>query len=307
MTITYPVVLFTYKRPGSTLQFLELIKEADVEKLYIFSDGPKNENDRALIEQVRKVIEQFVSENPQIKFNVRMSTYNIGLKQNIIQGLNSVFEMEKAAIILEDDCLPTPDFFKFTAAMLKQYETDTRILSINGTSVGNVGKYSYDFSRYAHCWGWATWGRAWKLYDQSVSGINSNNWPTISRRLWSSNLMRFYWGMMLKMTQASWIDTWDFQWSYSHFLNHGLAIYPRYNLISNIGFDSVATNTKTRSPIALLPTQAIVWPLVHPSEVKENMLLTSVIERKFYNNLIAVIGMLRQYFYWKISKYVNRH
>ena len=39
------------------------------------------------------------------------------------------------------------------------------------------------------------------------------------------------------------INTWDYQWSLSSFLNSGLTIVPNKNLIKNIGFDEEATHT----------------------------------------------------------------
>jgi hypothetical protein len=231
---------------------------------------------------------------------------NIGLKNNIIRGINDTLAKHDALIVLEDDCLPTPDFFRFTSELLERYIDSSLIMSVNGTSVGMPSSYSYDFSRYAHCWGWATWKRAWKLYDQNVLGITDKNWGDISSRIWDSLMMRYYWKIMLQMTKANWIDTWDYQWSFAHFLNNGLSIYPTANLISNIGFDSAATNTKTRSPVALLPTQAIIWPLSHPPQIIENIQLSKLIEKKFYKNPIAILGMIRQYIYWKIGKYESR-
>jgi len=299
--LTHPVVFFVYKRPGSTLQFLELIKESGIKKIYIYGDGPKKSSDLELVEQVKNIVLTFKADNKEIEIIEHFSGQNLGLKNNIIGGLNLTFKTENSLIVLEDDCLPTPDFFRFTSELLDKYRSNPTIMSINGTSVGLSNSCSYDFSRYAHCWGWATWKRAWELYDPNVNSLDDHNWTKLSSQLWDSWIMRSYWKMMLQMTHANWIDTWDYQWSFAHFLNHGLSIYPSANLISNIGFDSVATNTKTRSPIALLPTQAIKWPLIHPDEVKENLALSKLVEAKFYKNPIAILGMLRQYVYWLLS------
>ena len=117
--------------------------------------------------------------------------------------------------------------------------------------------------------------------------------------------MRAYWYIMLTMTKAGWLNTWDFQWSYSHFINHGLAIYPMVNLVTNIGFDADATNTKQHSTVASVKAGEMIWPLHHPKEVIENIALTNIVEKKFYMNIIAFFGMMRQYVKWSLNKVIR--
>jgi hypothetical protein len=301
-----PVVLFVYKRPGRTTEFLERIWESGTTHLYLFADGPKSSSDRVLTDRVKTTIEHFATLHPELRLSVHYAPKNLGLKLNIVTGLNHVFRHEPSAIILEDDCLPSPDFFKFTASMLKKYAGNDQVMSVTGTSVGRVGEYSYDFCRYQHCWGWGTWARAWRLYDADLSQFTPHVWAELTPRVWPSRLMRCYWYQMLTMTKAGWLNTWDFQWSYTHFLHHGLAIYPMVNLISNIGFDSAATNTKQAAPVAGITAGALSWPLQDPPEVRENLTLSALMERKFYRNWIAILGMMRQYFYWRWSGYAHR-
>ena len=71
-------------------------------------------------------------------------------------------------IILEDDCLPGEDFFRYAAAALDFYRDDPQVMHINGSSFFPLREetpYSAFFYRYAHIWGWASWRRAWKYYD----------------------------------------------------------------------------------------------------------------------------------------------
>lgn len=281
--------------------------EAGINKIYIFADGPRNEADRIDTELVRKEIVRFQTSHPEVTIIPKFSIVNLGLKQNIVAGLNSVFEHEEASIILEDDCLPTPDFFKFTSEMLTKYVDAKTVMSINGTSTGGKFEYSYDFSQYPQCWGWATWKRAWKLYDSKLSHFNRGEWDTLTARLHFTQLLKWYWGIMLSMVKDGWINTWDFQWSYAHFYSNGLSIAPSVNLITNIGFDSVATNTKTKSKVSGMATNLLKWPLTHPEQVLENITVTRKATYDFYLNPIAIGGLIRQYIYWKWHNYVNRH
>lgn len=303
----YPVTLFVYKRSHSLKQVLNLIRHAGIAKVYIFADGPKNTSDKSQTTMVKQTIQTYQEKFPALKLITSYAAHNLGLRRSIIKGLDTVFAQEKASIILEDDCIPSPDFFRFTAEMLDKYENDPIVMSITGTSVAKDVKYSYYFSKYPHIWGWATWKRAWAIYDNSLASLITQTWRRRSHEIWHNPLMRWYWQTMLTLTRKGQIDTWDFQWSFAHFYNHGLAVVPSVNLITNTGFDNVATNTKTRSSVASLKTGKISWPLRHPPDVQENISMSKIIEKRNYRNLIAFVGMLRQLFYWNIKQYAHRH
>ena len=307
MSKQYPVVLFVFKRPSTTKIFLDLIALASIEKIYIFADGPRDREEEVLTSQVKNITQQFASSHKSIQMITKFSDHNIGLKNTFIDGLNSVFQKETAAIILEDDCLPTPDFFKFTASMLTKYYDQPKVMSIAGTSIGSFNHNSYDFSRYQLCWGWATWARAWKLYDPHMKLMGSPVWKNRIFKITKFPHMRWYWNMMLSIVKSGWLNTWDYQWAYSLFISDGLAIIPKCNLVSNIGFDKAATNTLVKSNVSNMATSSLKWPLTHPKEVIDNSKLSESIEHYFYNNPIAILGMLRQYFYWKRSQYAHRY
>jgi hypothetical protein len=111
---------------------------------------------------------------------------------------------------------------------------------------------------------------------------------------------------MLNIVKDGWISTWDFQWSFAHFIHRGLAIAPAHNLIKNIGFDSAATNTKTKTRVAGMSSHELDWPLRHPSDIVENLSVSDQIEKHFYYNPVAILGLVRQYIYWTWSKYGHR-
>lgn len=302
MIKTFPVVFFVFKRPLTTKSFLDIMVKAGIKKIYIFADGPRNEIDKKDTDLVKSTISEYALGNPNIKIVTHYSTQNIGLKQNIISGLNTVFKLEPAAIIMEDDCLPTLDFFRFTSEMLVKYQDVKKIMSVNGTSTGGDFNHSYDFTKYSQCWGWATWSRAWSLYDPELSEFTKESWNNLAKSLNLNFVLRWYWYTILSIVKTGWIRTWDYQWSYAHFINNGLAIAPSTNLISNIGFDSVATNTKTKTKVADMQTASLNWPLIHPKEIKENKSISKQIEKNFYSNPIAILGLIRQCIYLLWSK-----
>ncbi len=86
-------------------------------------------------------------------------------------GIKWFFENEEEGIVLEDDCLPNEDFFRFCDSLLEKYRFDTRIMHISGTNLVSK-KFSNDtyyFSKYTNVWGWASWRRVWVSYDENLS------------------------------------------------------------------------------------------------------------------------------------------
>ena len=89
---------------------------------------------------------------------------NLGCKRGVGAAIDWFLAYEESGIILEDDCLPTADFFPFCAELLERYRDAPEVMMIGGHNP--LGRWdaregSYLFSRTAPIWGWATWRRAW--------------------------------------------------------------------------------------------------------------------------------------------------
>lgn len=303
----YPVVFFVFKRPKTTYDFLSRMSEGGIKKIYIFADGARYEEEKKLTDQVKNEITRFKKSHPEIMLITSFAPHNVGLRTNIISGLNTVFKKELAAIIIEDDCVVSPDFFRFTKAMLDRYQNESKVMSVNGMSVGgDYGDYSYGFTKYPQCWGWATWKRAWDLYDPTMPSYTKKSWQVLAESLGLSTILRSYFELMFKLIKKGQINTWDFQWTFSHLANRALAISPSVNLVSNIGFDSAATNTKTKTSVAELKAGSLAALLKHPKKIDENLTISHEIELKFYSNPVAILGLLRQYVYYLWRKYAHR-
>jgi len=267
LTLKAPVAFFIFNRPDVTARVFERIAAARPEKLIVVADGarPSRPGEAEKCAAVRKVVERI---DWPCDLHRDYSEANLGCGKRISSGLNAIFGEHERAIILEDDTLPDPTFFAFCDELLERYADDSRILHISGNNFQPASyriPYSYYFSRYPHLWGWATWRRAWKLYDfdmkdytpdgSRIAGILPD---PIERKIWTTNFDQIY---------HHTFDTWDFQWAYACFKNGGLGINPAVNLVSNIGFGAEATHTNdTASALAAIRSAAI-GPLRHPSEV----------------------------------------
>ena len=95
-------------------------------------------------------------------------------------------------------------------------------------------------------------------------------WPEVRQRGLLKSLLPDarairYWTRRFEATYSGLLDTWDYPWTFSCWLQNGLSIVPTANLVSNIGFGRQALNTSgERSPFSNIPVQPMTFPLVHP-------------------------------------------
>jgi hypothetical protein len=261
-----PVVFIIFKRHETTQKVFERIRQAKPPKLFVIADGPRPEVPGE-IEQcaITRSIINGVDWDCQV-FK-QYSDVNLRSIRRVPSGLDWVFSQVEEAIILEDDCLPHPTFFQFCEELLHDYRHDERVMVISGQNV-QFGKrrtpYSYYFSRYNHCWGWATWRRAWRYYDADMK-----LWPEIRDEgllhdIFSSPREVKFWTDVFQSAYERKQWDWDMHWTFAAWIQNGLSILSEQNLISNLGFGSDGTNTLEITQHANLPTEALEFPLRHP-------------------------------------------
>ncbi|WP_149207915.1 nucleotide-diphospho-sugar transferase [Flavobacterium johnsoniae] len=240
-----PVLFLIFNRPDVTEQVFEQIKKMQPEKLYVAADGPRKDksNEEELCNETRSIINK-IDWNCEVKTLFRDE--NLGCKYAVSSAINWFFENEEEGIILEDDCLPSDDFFIFCDAMLEKYRYDTRIRHIGGSNLQmgqKHGQDSYYFSNLTHVWGWASWRRAWKDYDVELSKYKDIDAESSFKLIFSDPIIVDSWKYIFNKMLRNGIDTWDYQWTITNFFNNSLSIIPNVNLISNIGFGVNATHT----------------------------------------------------------------
>jgi len=247
-----PVLVITFNRPHHLSTVLNAIKVAAIDNLYIASDGPRRDSpdDVLKVNETRRQIKNIDWVN---NLRTLFHSDNLGCKLGVYAAIDWFFSEVNEGIIIEDDCLPNQDFFKFCHQMLERYREDPKVWVITGTNFQSqkIGDGSYYLSKYNHVWGWATWRRSWRMIDKRISFWpsfkNSPEWKAI---FYHPGEM-LYWEDVFDRMYRNPIDTWDYQWTASVWLHHGLTVTPNVNLVSNIGFDCDATHTKDSShPLA---------------------------------------------------------
>jgi len=285
MSLNSPVVLIVFNRPEQTRQLLEVLKEVAPPKLRVIADGPRtgHPDDTLLCNEVKSLIEREVTWPCEIKKNY--SEKNLGCKLRISSGLDWVFSIDEKAIILEDDCIPDITFFKFCDELLEKYQNHSEINHIGGNNFLfdrlKINE-SYYFSKYTHVWGWATWKRAWQNYDVALK-----QWPQIKKERTLEKILEKqqakFWGEKFDGVYNGQDDTWDHQWTFSSMINQKLAIVPKVNLITNIGFGKNSTHTFFKSKFANMKRESLTFPLKHPEKIILNTQADQIVARSNYN------------------------
>lgn len=286
MMYNVPILVILFNRPDFCKQLFEKLAELKPSKLYVIADGPRDHDDEVAINKSKAIFQNIFWECI-VEYN--FSPINIGLKQRITSGINWAFEKEEKLIILEDDCIPHHDFFSFCELMLHTYESDSRIMTINGCNLNpKISKNyteSYFFSRYANSWGWATWKRAWEKYDSKLIGYSENKiFDNLSYMLYANNRAVFYWKYILRKVHASQIESWAYRWMFTLWSQNGLAIVPRTNLIHNIGNDNRSTHTKGKYDYLKIQTNSLdINNINHPFLIMPDHLYDKNLENSVYS------------------------
>ena len=265
-----PVLLIVFNRPETTERVFEAVRGYAPERLYIAADGPRpGKADAAGCAAVRKI---FSRVDWPCEVRTRFREKNLGCREAPPDAVGWFFEQEEEGVILEDDCLPSPDFFRFCGEMLARYRNDERIMMIAGTCYfgRRLNPEDYTFSRFTWTWGWASTRKAWRNFDLEMRDFPDFMQSGKIRELLPGHpFMQWrYLRVFRKCYEKSpyFYDVWDWMWTYAVLKNRGLCIVPNCNLISNIG-DLGATHVM-HSRTMDLPFQPLPEILRHPAEIK---------------------------------------
>lgn len=301
--LTVPIAFIIFNRLDTTMQVFETIREAKPPRLYLIADAPRpgRKDDGKKVEETRKYVEEHIDWECQLFTNY--AEENMGCRNRIVSGITWALSMEEEIIILEDDVVPVPDFFRFCQEMLFRYKEDDRVMMVSGTNlIRNYNmKNAYAFSCFSSIWGWATWRRAWEKMD-----IDMSDWPEIAKKKTLKYVARgpaylwIYWNF--KYCYRKEIDTWDFPWDYARYKNHGLGIVPKENLVKNIGVDHVDSTHMHGETDINFTCGNIDFPIQQHPEVKRDTKYDKIYVRKNFNAWKAVALWIKKAWRYLIKK-----
>ena len=246
-----PIALFTYNRPNHTQKVLESLsycRRLDECSLYIFCDGPKNNEQLKNVNASRQVVESFAG---PLQAKIIFRDENLGLAHSIVSGVTELCGKYGRVIVIEDDLELSPSFIDFMLQALDRYQDDELVYQISGFMypIKTPDMPDVFFLPVTTTWGWATWDRAWKKFDWNATGY---------QKLLSDKKIRsafdlddsYPYSNMLKQRLIGKNDSWGILWWYAVFSVQGLVLYPGRTLVYNNGFDGTGTHCEySREPI----------------------------------------------------------
>ena len=234
-----PIVLFVYKRPEHTLRTLTSLASnvhAKNSVLYVFADGPRADAEEAELVSITQTMRVVKSAKWCRDVIIVQRGENLGLSKNIVDGVSRIVNMHGRAIVLEDDMVCSPFFLNYMNDALIKYQNDENVACISGYNYPVKKMPDSFFLLGADCWGWATWERAWHLFEEDGT--------VLLHQLQKANLeIEFDFGgaypytQMLKNQIAGRNDSWAVRWYASCFLQNKYCLYPGKSFIENIGED----------------------------------------------------------------------
>lgn len=245
--VNIPILIVSYNRPDHLRRLINALRPLSPTSLFLATDGPNPHypNDAAKVAANRATLASEI-DWPCRTHNLHFSS-NQGCRVAVSRSISWFFEHVTEGIILEDDCLPNSDFFPFCSILLERYRHDLRVWAISGSNFQQGrwrGDGSYYFSRYSHCWGWATWRDRWQFYDGDLI-----HWPVLRDSglldtIFENPIERDYWSSIFeRLLSHGKPDSWAYRWTLTCFMNSGLIALPNHNLVQNIGFGPNATHT----------------------------------------------------------------
>lgn len=273
-----PVLLVVFNRPDVTFRTIEAMRSAHPRPttIYVAADGPRADK----VDELEKVTATRELVRTQIDWTTdilwRAPDRNLGCREGVSSAISWFFEQVDEGIIVEDDCMPGADFFRFCSTMLDRYRHVEKIGHVSGFNYqgGHVrGQASYYYSRICHVWGWATWRRAWSGYDVAVPDfaemVNSKAFRTFcDHQPALGNIWRKRFEGVFNGTS----NTWDYQWMFLNFKKDRLGICPNVNLVENIGrlHPDAVHERKPRKP--RLPDDPVgrLGVITHPEEIRRD-------------------------------------
>jgi len=239
-----PIALFVYSRLWHTQQTVNSLlknKLAAQSDLVIFCDGPKNNEQKPKVDEVKQYARSITGFK---SVKIYESETNKGLANSIIEGVTRVVNEYGKIIVLEDDLILSEYFLDYMNDALVCYEKEDKVISIHGYCYPLKENLPETFLlKGADCWGWATWKRGWDLFEKDSKKLKS---ILIEQKLaYKFELNGTVANMRMLNNQINGkVDSWAIRWHASAIINNKLTLYPGKSLVTNIGADGQGTHTK---------------------------------------------------------------
>ena len=235
------ILLITFIRKKNIRKLIEKIDRNIKGNIYIYSNYSNLKNKKAKITKIRTLVKKIKTTNKKI---YNFSKVNREVNDSIPHAISWFFSNEKQGIILEDDCIPSDQFFTFCKGNIRKlYTKNFMLISGNRYSPANNNYNKIFYSYFFHGWGWATTKKNWKLFINYYREKKNINKVNIIFPKFNKNTTKLYWQNIFNIIMKIRLLSWDYMFQKFIFEKKKYSIIPNKNLVKNNGIDKLAQNT----------------------------------------------------------------
>ena len=297
--VDVPVKINVWIRPECQRKQFEVIRKVKPSILFIVSDGGRNEEEKNIIRNNRKIVENI---DWNCKIYKLYEDKNHGMYAMAKKAHELVWSHVDRCIFLEDDILPSESYFKFCEELLERFKDDKRINVICG--MNHLGIYQdvntdYFFSRQGSIWGYATWRRTYEQYMDFAYAQDSYILKLLKQRTRHNHK---FWKRIKGYTQDKYFEghlAWsEFFLEFAMYGHNQLQIIPKKNMICNIGCNINAAHSDDLNKLPRgirqvfnMKTYQLEFPMKHAKYV-----IPDIYYEKERNKIMAYNCPFRTYF-----------
>lgn len=304
--VKVPILLIAFNRLFAVQKVFEQIREYRPYQFFIVADGPRKDSatDDVKCQEVRAWLMKNV--DWECELHTLFREENVGCGYGPANAISWFFEHVEKGVILEDDCVPSLQFFDFAQEMLERYKDDDEIMAVNGSNFQEQkwgdGSYYFSMQNGPFC-AWATWKRAWKNFDFDLNGYSLRKLKKMISHYNVSKLEEEWWISVYKGLKNGRYGTssWDYQFIFSIWKNKGKSIIPNVNLTTNIGFGPDATHTTDPDDITGNKPTENIFPITNPTS---NQICKQA--DLYYHNLYYAVHQVKIAWYIRLKRFVKR-
>jgi hypothetical protein len=277
------LLIVAYLRIDSVREILQKAHQFGIDRVYIVIDRAKTSEGLLHQNELHRMIETYSS-----KFSVFQTHYrraNVGCAVSVLTGLDWIFHFEEFVCILEDDCIPTLDFFEFVISSRRYLDSDVDLMLVCGTQFApvEITRNTWLKSNYSLTWGWATTKDKWMKIRADFLNLEIDQrgfrGTSITRLLKNfTNPETIYWISGARRAYEGYVDVWDTILVKNLYFSGQAALLPGCTLVENIGDDTYATHTRNSTWTKL--ETGHYFP--DDSEPKVNLFVNDWLKDKFF-------------------------
>ena len=270
-------LIIAYRRYENVDQLIKILDAQKIEQIYIAIDRNSSLKSESLTDVNRTIeVAKEAKRRMPDRIHIAIHQENVGCSAAVLSACEWFFENIEFGLVLEDDCIPSQEFFTYASHCREILRTNSDIWLFCGTQFApsSASTDSWNLSKYALIWGWGTSSEKWK---QIASALRTE--ASVFQRSGIDSAEKQYWSAGADRSHSGVVDAWDNVLIHRMLSQNKKAILPKFALVSNIGNDLAATHTFHETNWMGLETGAFNTPKKEPTDNPE---LDAWLKNKFY-------------------------